>query len=111
MEKLKKNVLKSKNDIAQSVHEALSSDGANYDLEGNDSRNVLSQFRLKLRLFSTNYISNCSIRSRISTYQVFFKYCFTNPWFQLPQNVLRSGEMTRVISTGLNGVSLVHHIF
>ena len=41
----------------------------------------------------------------------FFKYCFTNPWFQLPQNVLRNGEMTRVISTGLNGVSLVHHIF
>lgn len=39
------------------MHEALSSDGANYDLEGNDSRNVLSQFRLKLRLFSTNYIS------------------------------------------------------
>ena len=56
MEKLKKNVLKWKNDIAQSVHEALSSDGANYDLEGNDSRNVLSRFRLKLRLFSTNYI-------------------------------------------------------
>ena len=72
MEKLKKNVMKWKNDIAQSVHEALSSDGANYDLEGNDSRNVFSQFRLKLRLFSTNYISNCSIRSRISTYQVFF---------------------------------------
>ena len=34
MDKLKKNVLKWKNDIAQSVHEALSSDGANYDLEG-----------------------------------------------------------------------------
>lgn len=39
------------------MHEALSSDGANYDLEGNDSRNVLIRFRLKLRLFSTNYIS------------------------------------------------------
>ena len=45
MEKLKKNVLKWKNDIAQSGHEALSFDGASYDLEGNDSRNVLSRFR------------------------------------------------------------------
>ena len=34
VEKLKKNLLKWKNDIAQSLHEALSSDWANYDLEG-----------------------------------------------------------------------------
>ena len=44
---------------------------ANYDLDRNDSRNVLSQCRLNLRDFPTNYISNSSIRSRLSTYQVF----------------------------------------
>ena len=59
--------------------------------------------KLYIKLFHT--LENFYLSSFI------FKYCFTNPWFQLPQNVLRNGEMTRVISTGLNGVSLVHHIF
>ena len=44
---------------------------ANYDLDRNDSRNVLSRCSLNFRDFPTNYISNCSIRSRLSTYQVF----------------------------------------
>ena len=43
----------------------------NYDLDRNDSRNVLSRCSLNFRDFPTNYISNCSIRSRLSTYQVF----------------------------------------
>ena len=93
------------------MHEALSSDGANYDLEGNDSRNVLSQFRLKLDFFPQIIYQTVPYAREFLPIKFFFKYCFTNPWFQLPQNVLRSGEMTRVISTGLNGVSLVHHIF
>ena len=41
---------------------------ANYDLDRNDSRNVLSRCRLNLHDFPTNYISNSSIRSSLSTY-------------------------------------------
>ena len=74
---------------------------ANYDPERNDSRNILSRYRLNLRAIPTNYISNCSIHSRLTTYLVFF---------QLQQNVQRTDEMTCMISasTGINGVSLVH---
>ena len=46
---------------------------ANYDPERNDSRNILSRYRLNLRNIPTNYISNCSIHSRLTTYQVFFQ--------------------------------------
>ena len=31
---------------------------------------------LKLQDFSSNYVSNCSIYSRISTHEVFFKFYF-----------------------------------
>ena len=44
----------------------------NYDLTSNESRNVLNGFLLKLRDISSNYILNCSIHSRLSSYQVFF---------------------------------------
>ena len=47
-----------------------------YDLESNDSRNVLSWCRLNCVIFFTKYKSNCSMRSRLSTSQVIFKcYC------------------------------------
>ena len=36
-----------------------------------DSRNKLCRCRFKIALFFTNYLSNCSIRSRLSTCQVF----------------------------------------
>ena len=55
---------------------------ANYDLERNDSKNILSRCRLNLRDISTNYTSNYSIRSRLSTYQVYLKCYFKNPCFQ-----------------------------
>ena len=42
---------------------------------------------LKLQDFSSNYVSNCSIYSRISTHKV-FKFYFKNPCLQLSQNVL-----------------------
>ena len=42
----------------------------NYDLTSNESRNVLNGFLLKLRDISSNYILNCSIHSRLSSYQV-----------------------------------------
>ena len=44
---------------------------AKYYIERNDSRNVLSRCCIKLQDFFTNYVSYCSIRSRLSTYQVF----------------------------------------
>ena len=44
-----------------------------YDLENNDSRNVLSPCRLKLCEFAINYILNCSICATLSIYQVFFQ--------------------------------------
>ena len=74
---------------------------ANYDPERNDSRKNLSRYRLNLRDIPTNYISNCSIHSRLTTYQVFFL---------LQQNVPWNNEMTRMISasSGINGVSLAH---
>ena len=43
---------------------------------------------LKLQDFSSNYVSNCSIYSRISTHEVFFKFYFKNPCLRLSQNVL-----------------------
>ena len=74
---------------------------ANYDPERKDSRNILSWYRLNLRAIPTNYISNCSIHLRLTTYQVFF---------QLQQNVQWTDEMTCMISasTGINRVSLMH---
>ena len=42
------------------------------DLERGDSGNLLSRFRLNLHDFLANYISNCSIRSKLSNYQVLF---------------------------------------
>ena len=67
-----------------------------------------SRCRKKLRDFSTNCITNCSIHSRLSTHLFFFKSGFKNLCFQLPQIVPWTNEMTRVISasTGLNRVSL-----
>ena len=47
-------------------------EGANYDLENIDSRNVLSPWRLKVSDWSINYILHCLICSKRSTYQVFF---------------------------------------
>ena len=49
---------------------------ANYDLENNDSRNVLSGRRLKLRDFYTNYLSNSSLYFRLCTYQGLFLNCY-----------------------------------
>ena len=74
---------------------------ANYDPERNDSKNILSRYRLNFSAIPTNYISNCSIHSRLTTYQVFF---------QLQLNVQWTDEMTCMISasTGINGVSLMH---
>ena len=76
---------------------------ANYDPERNDSKNILSWYCLNLCAIPTNYISNCSIHSRLTTHQVFF---------QLQQNVQWTNEMSRMISasTGINGVSLAHTI-
>ena len=71
----------------------------NYDLTSNELRNVLNGFLLKLRDISSNYILNCSIHSRLSSYQVvffFIKYFFKNPSFQLPQNVPWSEEVARL---------------
>ena len=48
--KFKANSLKEKKDMAKSVQKARLDD-TNYDLESNDSRNVLSRCRLKLRDF------------------------------------------------------------
>ena len=68
--------------MAKSVQKARLDD-TNYDLESNDSRNVLSRCRLKLRdFFFTNYITNCSIRLILSTYQFdFFKRHFNHTCF------------------------------
>ena len=49
---------------------------ANNDHERNDSRNVLSRYRLNLRDFK---------RSRLSFYQVFSKRYLKNTCFQLQQ--------------------------
>ena len=40
---------------------------------------------------------HCSKCPRLSAYQDFFKFCVNNLCFQLPQNVTRTDEMTRVI--------------
>ena len=74
---------------------------SNFDPERNDSKNILSRYRLNLRDIPSNYILNCSIHSRLTTYQAFF---------QQQQNVQWTDEMTGMISasTGINGVSLVH---
>lgn len=65
-----------------------------------------------LRDFSSNDVSNCSIRWRFFTKQVFFKCYFKIPCFQVPQNEPWTDEMTRVISasSGINGESLAPHI-
>ena len=71
-----------------------------------------SPFRLKLREIPSNYTSNCSIRSRLSSRQVFpsvtlktiaSSYC----------KMYREPMKWRVISAsiGINEVSLAHHIF
>jgi len=60
---------------------------ANYDLENNISRNVLSQCHLELCDFAINYIFHCFICPIFCTYQDFFKHCFNNRCFQLLQNV------------------------
>ena len=41
-------------------------------LKNNDSRNILRRCRLKLRDFSTYYVTKWSLRSRLWTFQVFF---------------------------------------
>ena len=63
----------------------------------------LSWYRLNFSAIPTNYISNCSIHSRLTTYLVFF---------QLQQNVQWTDEMTCMISasTGIDGVNLVHTV-
>ena len=69
--------------MAKSVQKARLGD-TNYDLESNDSRNVLSRCRLKLRDFFifTNYITNCSIRLIFSIHQFdFFKRHFNHTCF------------------------------
>ena len=62
-----KNCSKGKKEKDKSVHEAVT------DLERGDSGNLLSRFRLNLHDFLANYISNCSIRSKLSNYQVYFQ--------------------------------------
>ena len=55
--------------------------------------------------FSINYTLNCSIWSRLSTYQV-FKYYFIKLCFQLARNVTWTDEITtRVISTSTGGIN------
>ena len=70
-------------------------------LKGMTQGTFSSWYRLNLRAIPTNYISNCSMHSRLTTNQVFF---------QLQQNVQWTDEMTCMISasTGINGVSLMH---
>ena len=55
--KFKANSLKEKKDMAKSVQKARLDD-TNYDLESNDSRNVLSRCRLKLRDFFFHKLYN-----------------------------------------------------
>ena len=50
----KKTSSKGKKDLGKSVHEARYSKDANYDAEGNDSRNVTGRCCLKMRDFSTD---------------------------------------------------------
>ena len=61
-------------------------------------------FWVNVKLFYTRETFHPSI--------FFFKCYFKSPCFQLQQNVLWTDQMTRVIiaSTGINGVSLAHHI-
>ena len=82
------------------VHKAITQRGKLWPWR-NDSKNILSWYRLNFSAIPTNYISNCSIHSRLTTYQVFF---------QLQQNVQWTDGMTCMISasTGINGVSLMH---
>ena len=76
------------------------------------------------KTFRINVVNNCAIFPQIIRKIVpfaqhflpikfFFKCGFKNLCFQLPQIVPWTDEMTRVISasTGLNEVSLAHHIF
>ena len=60
---------------------------ANYDLQRDDSKNILRRCRLNLRDFPTNYELSCSISSKLSLHHFFFKCYFKNPCFQLQQNV------------------------
>ena len=80
---------KGKKDIAECVHESRYLTTQIIKLK---ATNLLSRCRLKLHDFSTNYRSNCSIRSRISNYQAFLKWYFKDPSFQLSQNVTRPDE-------------------
>ena len=60
---------------------------ANYDLQRDDSKNILRRCRLNLCDFPTNYELSCSISSKLSLHHFFFKCYFKNPCFQLQQNV------------------------
>ena len=51
---------------------------ANYDQENNDSRNVLSQCRVKLCDFSIQIISHCSMHRDCLAVKMFFKQVFFN---------------------------------
>lgn len=62
---------------------------ANYDLENNDSRDILSRSGVTL---------HCSTCQRPPTFKNFLKYYFNNLCFQLLQNVMWSDKITRVVT-------------
>ena len=72
-----------------------------------------SRFRLKLREIPSNYISNCSVRSRLPSRQVFFSNVTLKTIASSYCKLYREPMKCRVTSanTGINEVSLAHHIF
>ena len=78
------------------MHNPLLED-TNYDLERRLEERFESVSEPELCEFSINYILHCSKCPRLSAHQNFFKVCVNNHCFQLPQNVTRTDEITRVI--------------
>ena len=72
LEKMFKKLFDGIKDKDKSVHEAHYL-RMQIMTERNDSRNILSQCHLNSCDFPTNYILNCSIHLKLSTYQVFFQ--------------------------------------
>jgi len=97
--KLGKKLLRKENSYCwkSAQNRYLVLEDANYDLENNDLKNVLSECHLESCDFSITYILHCSRYPRCSAYQDFFKYCFSNLCFQLPQNVMWTDEIKPVV--------------
>ena len=87
MKKFQKNSWKGKKINLKACTKHLIQNDTNHDLEGKHLRNILSWCCLKLHDFS-QIMYQIVLNTRLSIYQVFFKYFLKNPCFQLCHNVL-----------------------